>query len=173
MVAFSSRNCWLLGQRVSQVCAGWLPGEGCVLHILSSLGRLGRSGLRWLNTLSVPHWVWLRGWWLGAPCLGRGNGRRSPAGPDPGQFCSLPQGVQPALAYPGRERERGRLRSASVSPVVTHLQPDSHGAWVGCQHGPPSCACTVPGRAVLLQQMSVSFWPPSSPSSPHCGFHPG
>lgn len=173
MVALSSRNCWLLGQRVSQMCAGWLPGEGCVLHILSSLGRLGHSGLRWLNTLSVPHWVWLRGWWAGSTLPGQGMADVPLLAQPQGSSAASP-GCPACLGLPWeREGERGRLRSASVSPVVTHLQPDSHRAWVGCQHGLPSCACTVPGRAALLQQMSVSFWPPSSLSSPHCGFHPG
>ena len=125
VVAFSSCNRLLLGQQVSQVCAGWLPGEGCVLHILSSLGRLSHSGLRRLNTLSIPCWGGLRGWWAGStlPMQGMADVALLAQSSCPGAALQPPWVPSlPQLTDPGSKR--GRLSSASVSPVVTHLQQD-------------------------------------------------
>lgn len=75
VVAFSSCSFWLLEQRWSQVCAGWLPGEGCVLHILSSLGK------QWPEVAQHPSHPLLGvlGWEHPA-CAGHGS-RYSPADP--------------------------------------------------------------------------------------------
>lgn len=141
VVAFSSPNCSLLGQRVSQVRAGWLPGEGCVFYILSALGRLGRSGLRWLNTLSVPHWGWLGGWWTGStlPVQGMADVCLLAQSSCPGAALQPPWVAQPALAHTPWEQERKAeqcLSFPSCHPSTARPLQGSGGllAW-------PSCLC--------------------------------
>lgn len=142
VVAFPPCNCWLLERRWSQVCAGWLPGEGCVLHILSSLGKLGRSGLRWPNTLPIPCW----GCWAGSilPVQGMADIPLLIAPSCP--LCSLPRCPASLGSHPGSKR------SASVCPFITHLP-----------------ALPLPP---VPEQISALFWPPSSSHFPSLGFHP-
>lgn len=113
VVAFPPCNCWLLERRWSQVCAGWLPGEGCVLHILSSLGKLGRNGLRWPNTLPIPCW----GCWAGSILPVQG-------------MADIPLLIPPSAASPGAQPASGHTLGAREVPQSAHLSPI-------CQHCPP------------------------------------